>query len=290
EQARSAIVLPVHSHIGQERSEHVAGVLYAARRTVKPFSLAEQLLVQRLTSLLEPLPALRRPATFLSPGLSPVSEQKAAWNKLILQANRIENLETWVNQFIKGTIIVTDSDGRPYVFSRHEQLKHLRASFDSSMDGVQVISLDAHGVSSPGQIYLRSGIVLPPADWPDFLTDLVMACNLIIGRMEQALDHLARQREQWLHTMLQEKSLPQIRQDGYRLGLPVGKGQLWVIAWPPQKTLARQAARKRMLAEDIVLDHVKSPLLFFGDDIGVILLDEHIQQEPAKLREALLTQ
>jgi len=45
-----------------------------------------------------------------------------------------------------------------------------------------------------------------------------------------------------------------------------------------------------MLAEDIVLDHVKSPLLFFGDDIGVILLDEHSQQEPAKLREALLTQ
>ena len=290
EQVRSVIALPVRSRTGQETSRNITGILYITRRTIKPFSLAEQLLAQRLTSLLEPLPPAVRPSSFLSPGLSPVSEQKAAWNKLILQANRIENLETWVNQFIKGTIIVTDSDGKPYVFSRHEQLKHLQASFDSSLDGVQVISLDAPGVSSPGQIYLRSGIVLPPADWPDFLNDLVMACNLIIGRMEQALDHLARQREQWLHTMLQEKSLPQIRQDGYRLGLPVGKGQLWVIAWPPQKTLARQAARKRMLAEDIVLDHVKSPLLFFGDDIGVILLDEHSQQEPAKLREALLTQ
>jgi sugar diacid utilization regulator len=117
-----------------------------------------------------------------------------------------------------------------------------------------------------------------------------MACNLVIGRMEQALDHLARQREQWLHTMLQEKSLPQIRQDGYRLGLPVGEGQLWVVAWPSQKMLPRQAARKRMLAEDIVLDQLKSPLLFFDDDIGVILLDEQADPDPSKLRDALLTQ
>jgi sugar diacid utilization regulator len=108
--------------------------------------------------------------------------------------------------------------------------------------------------------------------------------------MEQARDHLARQREQWLHTVLQEKSLPQIRQDGYRLGLPVGEGQLWVIAWPTQKVLPRQAARKRMLAENMVLDQLNSPLLFFGDDLGVILLDEHADPQPSRLRDALLTQ
>jgi sugar diacid utilization regulator len=289
EQIRSALALSVHSRIGQENSGKVAGILYAARRVVQPFTLAERLLVQRLTSLLEPLPLLVRPASFLSPGLEPISEQKAAWHKLILQANRIESLETWVAQFIKGTIIVTDSDGRPYVFARSEQLEHLRVSFERSEDEVLAISLSAPGVALPGQVYLRSGIALPPNDWPDFFTDLVMACNLIIGRMEQALDHLARQREQWLHIMLQEKSISQIRQDGYRLGLPVGEGQLWVIAWPAQKMLPRQAARKRMLAEDIALDQLKSPLLFFGDDIGVILLDEQVEREPSKLRDALLT-
>src|SRR5262249_48158529 len=154
------------------------------RRAVKPFSLAEQLLVQRLTHLLEPLPLPTRPSSFLSPGLAPVSEEKAAWNKLILQANHIENLEKWIEKFIKGTIIVTDNDGRPYVFARTGQLEQLRSAFDSSMDGVQLISLDAAGVALPGQVYLRSGIALPPPSWPDFFTDLVMACNLIIGRME----------------------------------------------------------------------------------------------------------
>jgi hypothetical protein len=304
EQVRSIITLPVHSRIGQERTGRVTGILHATRRSVKPFSLAEQLLVQRITHLLEPLAPPTRPSSFPSLGIPSVSDQKGAWYKLILQANRIESLETWVGQFIKGTIIVTDSDGRPYVSSRSEQLEHLRASLDDSMDGVQVISLEALGVSLPGQVYLRGAIALPPLGWPDFFADLVMACNLVIGRMEQARDHLASQREQWLNALLQEKPVAQstqagqrqalsaayIRQDGYRLGLPVGEGQLWVIAWPSQRPLSRQAARKRMLVENIVLDQLECPLLFLGDDIGVILLDCHAQPEPSRLREALLTQ
>jgi sugar diacid utilization regulator len=289
ELVRSVVAVPVRARQEQGRSEHVAGVLYATRRSVKPFSLAEQLFVQRLAHLLEPLRPPTRPSPFLAPGLKPVSEEKAAWYKLVLQANHIENLETWVSRFIKGTIIVTDNDGRPYTSSHSKQLEHLQAAFDSSIDGVQLISLDTPDMSSSGQVYLRSGIALPPASWPDFFTDLVMACNLIIRRMEQARDHLARQREQWLHIVLQEKSLPQIRQDGYRLGLPVEKGQIWAIAWPPQRMLTKKSARQRMMVENIVLDQLKSPLLFFGDDIGVILLDKQAQPEPSKLREALLT-
>ncbi len=289
EHLRSVLALPVRTLQGQERSEQIAAILYVARRNVKPFSLAEQLLVQRMTRLLEPLPLLTRPPSFLSPGLPSVPDQKAAWYKLIMHANRIESLETQIGQFIKGTIIVTDSDGRPYLSAHHKQLERLRASLDSPIDGVQVISLSAPDVSLPGQVYLRSAIALPPDDWPDFFADLVVACNLIIGRMEQARDHLARQREQWLHSVLQEQSLPQISQEGYRLGLPVEEGQLWVIAWPSQRLLTRQAVRSRMQAENIVLDQLKSPLLFFGDDIGVILLDKDTEPQPSRLREALLT-
>jgi sugar diacid utilization regulator len=117
-----------------------------------------------------------------------------------------------------------------------------------------------------------------------------MACNLIIGRMEQTHDHLARQREQWLHALLQEKPLPQVSHDGYRLGLPVDTGQLWVIAWSASQGTAKKSARKRMLAENVVLDYLKSPLLFFGDDMGVILLDQHASQHPSSLHEALLKQ
>ncbi len=289
EQIRSALALPVRSHRGEERTGHVTGILYVTRRTVKPFSLAEQLLAQRMTHLLEPLSLPTRSLSFPSLGLPPVPDQKAAWHKLILHANRIESLETWIAQYIKGTVIVTDSDGRPYVSARAEQLERLRASLDGSTDGVQVIALDAPGVSLPGRVYLRSAIPLPPAEWPDFFADLVVACNLIIGRMEEACEHLAREREQWLQAVLREKSPPQLRQDGYRLGLPVGEGLLWVIAWPAQRMLTRQAARKRILAENIVLDQLESPLLFLGDDIGVILLGEHAEPQPSRLRDALLS-
>jgi len=290
EQVRSMCALPIHTRQRDEKSGDIAGILYVARRTVKPFSLAEQLVMQRLARLLEPLPPLTRPPSFLSPGLPSIPDQKAAWYKLILHANRIENLEIWIGQFIKGTIIVTDSDERPYTPTHKEQLEHLRASFDNSADGVQVIALDAPDVLLPGKVYLRSAIALPPASWPDFFADLVVACNLIIGRMEQARDHLARQREQWLHALLQEKLLPQISQEGYRLGLPVEEGQLWVIAWPSQRLLTRRAIRQRMLVENTVLDQLRNPLLFFGDDIGVILLDKGANPQPTKLREALLAQ
>jgi hypothetical protein len=290
EQVRSVIALPVRSRREQERTDQVAGILYIVRRTVNPFSLAERLLVQRTTHLLEPLRPLTRPLSVLSPGLPPISDRRAAWYKLISHAHRIEDLESWISQFIKGTIIVTDNDGHPYVSARSAQLEHLRTVLDSSMGNVQVISLKASGVPLPGQVYLQSTIALPPTSWPDFFVDLVMGCNLVIGQMEQAHDHLTRQREQWLQALLQEKPQSQIRQDGYRLGLPIEEGQLWVIAWPFQKMLTRQAARQRMLAENIVLDQLKCPLLFLGDDIGVILLDAYAEQDPSRLRDALLTQ
>src|SRR5262249_35553531 len=156
---------------------------------------------QRLAYTLEPLPPLTRSPIFLSPGLPPVLDQKAEWYKLVLHANHIENLETWISQFIKGTMLVTDSDGRPYVFARSKELEHLQDAASDSRDGVQVISLDAPGVSSPGRIYLRCSMTLPPALWPDFFADLVVACNLVIKQMEQARDPLARQREQWLQAL-----------------------------------------------------------------------------------------
>ncbi len=263
ELVRSVVALPVRSRREHEQSEQVAGVLYAVRRTVTPFTLAERLLIQRSTTSLEPLRPLARPFSILSPGLPPVSDRRAAWYALISRTQRLENLELWISQFIKGTMIVTDSEGHPYLSARSEQLERLRVAFEQSMDGVQVISLNASDVPLPAQVYLRSTIALPPPAWPDFFVDLVMGCNLVIGQMEQAHDDLARQREQWLQALLQEQSLSQICQDGYRLGLPIENGQLWVIAWPSEKLLPRPAARQRMLAETIVLDHVKCPLLFW---------------------------
>jgi sugar diacid utilization regulator len=143
-------------------------------------------------------------------------------------------------------------------------------------------------VNLPGKVYLWPSVPLPPPDWIDFFTDLVIACNLVIAREETALDALAHQREQWLRALLQGKASGQSETDGYRLGLPIEHGQIWVIAWPTQSMPAAKAARKRMIAESITLEILKSPLLFFDDDTGMLLLDEHAAYQPSRIRDALL--
>ena len=79
EEVRSVLALPVRTYIGQERSEQIAGILYAMRRTVKPFSLAERLLVQRMIHLLEPLPLpFTRQASFILPCLPSVLRSESS--------------------------------------------------------------------------------------------------------------------------------------------------------------------------------------------------------------------
>lgn len=302
EDIRSGLALPVRYHTadatlqgggkpGKPRpypdgsSAHVAAVLYVTRRTTTPFSLSERLLVQRLAGLLEPLPFASRPPSFVSPGVQSFPDYKAAWYDVILHANRVEALEAWVSQLIKGRVIVTDSNDQPYVFAHSRQLEQLKASRESEGERAQVVSLAAPGVSLPGKVYLWPSVPLPPPAWADFFADLVIACNLVIAREEASLDSLARQREQWLRALLQGKSAQQSETEGYRLGLPIEHGQVWVIAWPAQ---SMQTARKRMIAESITLDNLKSPLLFFDDDSGVLLLDEHTVQQPSRIRDALL--
>ncbi|MEO8971709.1 MAG: helix-turn-helix domain-containing protein [Ktedonobacteraceae bacterium] len=288
EQIRSGMALPVRYNTAPDKSAHVAAVLYATRRTVNPFSLAERLLVQRLAGLLEPLPLEIPAPSFFLPGVPHLPDYKAVWYDIVLHANRIENVEAWASQLIKGDVIVTDCDGNPYVFAHRELLERMKAVRGDQPDATRVLSLAVPGVHLPGKVYLHSSISLPPPQWPDFFADLLMACNLVIARMEQAQDQLGRQREQWLQSLLKGKSSQYVEQDGYRLGLRIEQGQLWVIAWPKGFFQATKTARKRIVAESVVLDNLKSPLIFLDDDIAVVLLEEQIAQVPSKVRDALL--
>jgi hypothetical protein len=285
---RSGMALPVRYNTAHDADAHVAAVLYATRRTSTPFSQAERLLVQRLTRLLEPLPFENRATSFFSPGVRQMADHKAVWYDIVLHANHIEPLEAWAGQLIKGAVIVTDSDGHPYVYAHTEQLEQVKARCHSQPDTVQVLSLAAPGVSLPGQVYLCPSIALPPAQWPDFFADLTLACNLVIARMAQAQDQLDRQREQWVRGLLKGKSSQHVEQDGYRLGLPIEHGQLWVLAWPVGAMSGAKTARKRMTAASVVLDTLKSPLIFLDDETGVVLFEEQASRSPAKVRDALL--
>jgi sugar diacid utilization regulator len=107
--------------------------------------------------------------------------------------------------------------------------------------------------------------------------------------MERAHDQWDRQRERWLRALLREgKPQPFVEQEGHRLGLLLDQGQLWVLAWGTGTMQASTSVRKRMIAENVVLDHLKSPLIFYDDDMAVILLEWQVFQHPAKVRDALL--
>jgi hypothetical protein len=170
EEIRSGIALPVRYTTGHDSNPRVSAVLYVTRRTITPFSLAERLLVQRLAGLLEPLPFVSRSPSFSSPGVQHFPDHKAAWYDIILHANRVETLEAWVSQLIKGAAIVTDGDGHPYVFAHTEQLEQTRVSRGCEPDAAQTISLAAPGVGLPSRCLHLPGLTslqisLLPATW-----------------------------------------------------------------------------------------------------------------------------
>ena len=225
---------------------------------------------------------------FFLPDIHPLADHKAEWYSMFLHSNRIEDVETWVSQFIKGTAIITDGEDMPYVLAHTEQFAQILASYTSQSNGVQKLSLAAPGVEAPGQMYLCSSLALPPTQWPDFFADLVMVCNLVISRRERAQEQLDRQREQWLRALLQSKPPRYIENDGYRLGLPIEHGQIWVLAWSSEIVQALKSPRKRMSIENSVLDLLKSPLLFLGDNLAVILLEKQLPVSTGQVCNALL--
>jgi sugar diacid utilization regulator len=289
EAVRSGLALPVRYHTAPEGGPHVAAVLYATRRATTYFSMAERLLVQRLVKLLEPFPLEARPVSFFLPGPRYLSSHKMAWYEIMVHANQIEAVELWASRLIKGGVIVTDGHGSPYVLARSEQLEQIRSSLAVQPDTAQVLSLATSEVPGvAGHIYLCPSIVLPPDNWPDFFADLLLACNVVIGRMEQLQGQLDRQRERWLRALFQGEPSPQVEQDGYRLGLPVESGQLCVFAWPHATMQGSISARKRMIAENVVLLYLKSPLIFLDEDLAVVLLPGQAQQPLSRVHNALL--
>jgi sugar diacid utilization regulator len=287
EQVRCGVVIPVH-----DSSMETRAVLYVVRRTLSPLSQADRLLVQRLAHSLEPLVREQHaPSNFLTAVPSRL-DKKAAWRDLVLHAQHVEAIEGWLVQVINGSAILTDEADHPYVLSHSDRLQQWQAT-PQDKDVPLVLPLALESGHKPGKLYLCPGVALPPADWPDFFADVSMLCNLVIQRAEQTQHHLAHKREQWLHRLLEEKSSRSTEQEGYRLGLPIEQGQAWVIAWEAETVPALKSPRMRMVAEDVMLDTIKSPLILL-DDLGVVLLREALPQPspprftPSEVRDELL--
>ncbi len=279
---RAGIAFPIRDTAAQ-----TGAVLYITRRSVSPMSLAECLLLLRLTHSIGPLAHAPSISTFYMPGMPERPAGKAAWRHLLVHAQHIAAIETWLEQVVQGSAIVVSEQDHPYVPKHAQELEQVRALQEKN--AVQVVPLAFSDMRTLGQIYLRPSVVLPPRDWPEFFADIVALCNVVIMRMEQGHSQVVQQRERWLHTLRESKHLHLLEQEGYRLGLPIEQGQLWAIGWHATALQELRQTRMRMMIDSVVLDRVKSPLLLL-DDIGVILLREQEAEKssPSALRDELL--
>ena len=267
---------------------HSGAVLFGVRKTVAPFSLAQRLLLFRLARSIGPMSGTRSVSQFhFSSENTYMSEKRSELRKIVLGSNQASDVEAWLEGSIKGPAIITDVEGCPYVLSNTDRLERLHRSSMSEETTSQTVAITTPETSKRGYLRLWPSVPVPPAGWPDFLEDVAVACNVVIDRIERENDRLNRKRSQWLGGVL-EQATRQLRREGYRLGLPVDRGEVWAVAWPRHVFEIEKQARLNLLMQDIALDQLGSPLIPTDDDVGVFLLGRPVKNEPSAARDALL--
>lgn len=269
-------------------NSHSGAVLFGVRRTVAPFSLAQRLLLFRLARSVGPVPSRRSVSRFRFPSKNTyMSEKRSELREILLSSTQAGDVETWLEETIKGPAIITDPEGCPYVLGSTDKLERLHRSSAGKESTSQTVPITTSGTSKRGYLRLWPSVPVPPAGWPDFLEDVAVACNVVIDRTERENDQLNRKRSQWLGGV-QEQATPQLRREGYRLGLPVDQGEVWTVAWPRHVFEMEKQARLNLLIQDIALDQLGSPLIPTNDDVGVFLLGRPVKNEPSTVRDTLL--
>jgi hypothetical protein len=285
EEVRSSLAVPVRGSTPQ-----TGAVLFVARRTVASFSAAQRLLLLRLARSIEPVPGLwPAPRHFFAPGADSPKATRPELRHISLHSNQVEDVESWLEQFIGGPAILVDDKGRPYVPAKNDRFERLQFSSKAEEHGPQVVPLTSFGVAGEcGSLYLWPSVDLPPAEWPDFLDDIVVACSIVVDRVKQAHDRLNEQRFRWIKSVMEGRRTQHSRREGNRLGLSVDRGEVWAIAWEPKTIESTEQTRLTMLAEGAVLDQLGIPLVVLDDGIGISLLKEPAQSEPSAVRDELL--
>lgn len=285
EEVRSTLAVPVRSSTPQ-----AGAVLFAVRRTVAPFSAAQRLLLLRLVHSIEPVPSLwPTPRYFFARGTDNPKATRPKLRQILLHSNQVQDIESWLEQFIGGPAMLVDDKGRPYASSNYDRFESLLFSSKAEEHDPQIVPLTSFDAAGErGSLYLWPSVDLPPMGWPDFLDDVVVACNIIIDRVEQAHGRLNQQRSHWLKGIIEGKATPRSRREGNRLGLSVDQGEVWAIAWDSKTIESADQTRLRMLAEDAVLDQLGSPFVILDDGIGISLLKGPARREPSLVRDELL--
>ena len=284
EDVRSTLAVPIRGE-----DPKTGAVLYAVRRELSPFSPAERLLLGRLARSIEPLPGVRPARRHFFPAAEdPVGAAKAELRRMLLDPPEVQEVETWLEKLARGPAMLVDNARRPYVPAKADRLEGLLGSHREPT----VVPLEHPRVpGGRGHLYLWPSVELPPTGWPDLLDDAATICALVLDRAEQAYDRLNHARSRWLRDVSEGRIGPSARREGNRLGLPVDRGVVWAIAWRPKGAEGADGAeemRRRMLAEDVALDRLGSPLISDDGGVGVLLLKEETHERPTAVRDDLL--
>lgn len=274
ERVRSVLAVPVHGEGAQ-----TGAVLYAVRREVSGFSAAQRTLLQRLSRSVEPVrgphPAARRSSAPRGDG---VRQAKSGLRRILVGSETVQEIQSWLERTIGGQAILTDHRDLPYLLRDADRLERLRES--GGAPEPRVIPLPGTG----GSLYLWPG--REPDPWPDFVEDVAAACEVVAGRAEQDYRRLNQRRSRWVRNVMDGREKEQSLREGNRLGLPVEGGEVWAIARGVGE--GSDGTRAEMLAEEIGLDKLGSPLISLDDGIGIFLLKTEPRTKPEAVRDELL--
>lgn len=280
---RTALAVPLRS-----RTPDAGAILYGAKRRVYPFSAAQRVLLFRLAQSVQSV-ANRPPVSqFYFPSeYTYHAGERSELRRILSCSIRVQDVESWVERFVKGPAIVTAADERPFVpgnADRFEQLRHSMVA--GSKAPQQTLALASRGESERGHLHIWPSLPLPPAGWPDFLEDVIAACNVLLDRVERTNDRLHRIHSRWLEEVV-EGTTPQLRREGSRLGFPVDRGEVWALAWNREPVEKAKSRPLKQPVQDVALDQLDVPLILM-DDVGVFLLGGPVDNDPSAVRDSLL--
>src|SRR5699024_11409786 len=92
------------------------GILYACSIKIVSFSLKENLLLQRVRNIVDPI-THKRPSKKLYTAesfQSLVAKKKKELRTLLLKARNIQEIEVWLEDLVKGNVTIVDDRGNPY--------------------------------------------------------------------------------------------------------------------------------------------------------------------------------
>lgn len=275
---RSGIVLPI-----KDKHVQASGLLYVARREVRPFSLLQQMSLLRLVQSVEPLhyEPTKLKSFFMSHGVAhSLAHHKNELRKLIEREKELASIEKWAMNILRGTFIVLDRHGMPYNITRKNEI------CEENLSEIPLTS--ANGLAL-GSIFYHTTIPLHKTDWPDLLEDITSACRIILERQMLLQRGSTYKYTSWLSELLNlsidETGVNELFYTGLQLGLPIEKGEVWVIAWEDNHKILDHL---QLRLNQATFALTKRRLIFFNEYAILIFSHDDEKITPDLLRNELL--